>query len=262
MACCFVIMTLLGASLCEMEPAQVTAYLQTLPSGSDSFETRFASVVRDSVGLTYVDGPLGEGPTGKYDTDPLIDLCRVDCVTFVEQSLALAASQTYAQAFDCLQHIRYRDGRIGFETRNHFMIADWLEANSWCRAVTPKGKSLTRTISKKDFFKRVKAPELGQDIPDRAVTLNYLPIDTDADTIKKLPTPSLVVFIGKIDWLFALHVGVLLEGTEGEGPRLYHASSSAKEVVATDFLSYCRGKETRYLGYAVYSPQAPPCTKP
>ena len=141
------------------------------------FAGRLADVVERSLGTPYDPGPLGEGPGGKYDADPIVDFSRVDCVTFVEQSLALAASKSRAEAVELLQRIRYKDGVIDYETRNHFMETDWFPNNPFAatRRVTSGGTvGVTRTISRKAFFAKVKAPELGQDTPDRKMTVAYV----------------------------------------------------------------------------------------
>ena len=142
-------------------------------------------------------------------------------MTYVEQSVALAASRNYAEAVEKLQEIRYRRARINFEARNHFMISDWVENNPWCRDVStalgvPTVAS-TRTISKRDFFDRVKASSLGRQTADRDVTVNYIPSALAREALPKLPSPSLIIFVGKVDWLFSLHCGLYLKEGDAQG---------------------------------------------
>lgn len=73
------------------------------------------------LGAKYVSDPLGEG-TG-YDADPLIRDDAFDCVTFVETAMA---DGDVAR----LTKIRYKDGIVGFERRNHFIETDWLTNNA------------------------------------------------------------------------------------------------------------------------------------
>lgn len=245
--------TLQQPTLPQMTPEQVSAFLTGL--SAPTFGERVAAVARAELGTPYENGPLGEGPDGKYDTDPLMDLQHVDCVTFVEQTIALAASDSYDQAFEGLQQIRYRDGVVDFESRNHFMISDWLENNSWCEPVSGKlgitADQLTRTISRKNFFKLVEAPKVGQNTPDREVTLEYVPVSEAAKAEAALPSPALIVFIGKVDWLFALHTGLYLRDANGKG-QLVHASSKAGKVIAMDLGDYLEANAERYLGFAAY----------
>src|SRR4030095_15162729 len=51
---------------------------------------RFVEGSRLLLGVPYVNGPLGEGEVGGPDPEPRYDLTRADCVTFLEESLALA----------------------------------------------------------------------------------------------------------------------------------------------------------------------------
>ncbi len=257
----FIAILVLGAPvLGGMGPAGVDAYLSDVRRACPSFQDRLARVARDALGTPYANGPLGEGPKGKHDQDPLIDLGRVDCVTYVEQTVALAASASYEDAFDLLQRIRYREGRVDFASRNHFMITDWLSNNRWCEAVTSALDTpvveVTRTIRKKDYFKRVNAPELGQDLPDLVRTITVVPPKHAARAARKLTEAALIIFVGKVDWLFALHCGLYLPDEAGGG-KLYHASSKAGKVAAVDLAEYMQQNATRYVGFAAYTIEKP-----
>jgi len=240
----------------QMSEGAVDSYLAQLQARQPDLGARVVDVAKRSLGTPYADSPLGEGQAGKHDQDPLMDLTRVDCVTFVEQTLALAMSDSYKAAFDTLQYIRYRGGEISFECRNHFMIADWTANNTLCRDVTKELAvpiaTISRTISRKDFFTRANAPELGQDTPDQVVELAYVATADAAHASKRLPNPALIVFIGKIDWLFALHCGLLIRDEAGKG-LLYHASSKAERMVSVDFTSYIEEQASRYLGFTAYA---------
>jgi len=249
---------LLAVPLWQMPPPTVNSFLDQL-AGS-AFGERVRSVAQAEKDTPYAGGPLGEGPSGKYDQDPLIDLTRVDCVTFIEQTVALAASASYQEAFTLLQQIRYRGALVDYEARNHFMIADWIANNPWCHDVSPdlgaETVALTRRISHKDFFVRVKAPDLGRDTPDRDVTIHYIPATEAARIQAKIPAPALAVFIGKVDWLFALHTGLLLRGPDG-ALSLYHASSKNGKVVAVPLPAFIAQSGDRYLGFTIYAIENP-----
>ncbi|MBX3176967.1 MAG: DUF1460 domain-containing protein [Candidatus Hydrogenedentes bacterium] len=247
---------LAATPLHRQDPAEVNAYLAALHAAHPDFLTRFKQIVADSAGTPYHDGPLGEGPGAPHDSDPLIDLTRVDCVTFVEQSAALAWGRTFPDVTDKLQHIRYAGGQIDFGARHHFLVADWIPGNPWCREITGalgiETATVTRTISRAEFFRKVKAPEVGQDIPDRDVSVTYIPIGQAEQLARTLDQPALIVFIGHVDWLFALHCGVFLPEGPGAGS-LYHASSREGKVVRMDLGAYAAEQANRYLGMAVYA---------
>lgn len=251
-------------SLFQMDEQQVDAFLAELHARQWPFSQRIDTVATAFLGAPYKDGPLGEGAGGRYDTDPLIDLSCADCVTFVEQTLALAVSKSYSEAARNLQQIRYNNGQIDFETRNHFMVADWIAHNTWCRDVTRDlgvpVTALTRTISKRAFFPKVNAPELGPNTPDREMTIAYVPLDRVSQAIEKLPSPSLILLIGKMDWLFAVHCGFFLRAPDG-APRFIHASSKAGKVIKDDLAAYLDGS-TRHLGFTAYKIEDPPLAQP
>jgi hypothetical protein len=253
-----------GTPLYEQTPEQVNTYLQEMQADNLSFEQRLRRVVRDSIGTEYNGGPLGEGGGGAYDADPLVDLKRVDCVTFVEQSVALSVTPNFDDMLTRLQGFRYKNGKINYEDRNHFMISDWIKNNPYCKDVTGELgvsiQTLERTISKKDFFQLVKAPNLGQDTPDQQVKLPIVPTALTKEAEAKLPDTALIVFVGKVDWLFALHCGLYLRDEEGQG-YLAHASSKAESVTKTRLTDYMKSQENRYLGFAAYELTEPESIK-
>jgi hypothetical protein len=254
------LLSVLSTAIYEQTASETDAYLTKLHTPESTFQARLDRVVTDSLGTPYHDGPLGEGPGAPYDPDPLIDLSRVDCVTFVEQSVALASAGSFARATEVLQNYRYKDGQIDFLNRNHFMLVDWVPNNPWCNDTTSalgiETRNVTRTIRKADFFRRVKAPDLGQDIPDREVSITYIPIEQADAVARSVEKPSLIVFIGHVDWLFALHCGIYLPDAPERG-KFVHASSKSGKVVAMDLAAYAASQAERYLGMAVYEIQDP-----
>lgn len=252
----------------QMSQADVDTYLTTLRTQQPVFGARVIDVATRSLGTPYFDGPLGEGPGAKYDPDPLMDLTRVDCVTFIEQTIALAASSTYKEAFDLLQKIRYKNGEIAFERRNHFMEADWIPNNAFCHSVTQDLKvptaKVTRTIGRKKFFDLKKAPELAATATDQTMELAYVPSSEAANAERNLPSPALILFIGKADWLFVVHCGLFVRADaasddSGKG-LLYHASSTEGKVVNTA-LAAPFDNSTRYLGFIAYAIDDPAAGK-
>lgn len=244
-----------GTPLYEQSETELGTYITALNAGEKSFDARLWRVIQDSLGTPYHDGPLGEGPNGVYDADPLVDFARADCVTYVEQAVAAAAGTDYDDMLGLLQRIRYKDGRVDYETRNHFLITDWTRNNPFCVDVTCElgapTKASIRVISRKGFFERVKAPGLGADTADESVRLEYIPCDAVDAAEPEIPSPALIVFIGKVDWLFALHCGLYARDASGAG-LLYHASSKAGKVVGMPLSEYVSEQSGRYLGFTVY----------
>ncbi len=250
------ILTLIaGTPLYEMEQPDVDAYVRELMVALPTFEERLIEAAQAGLGTPYADGPLGEGPGGEFDSDPLIDLSRVDCVTYMEQSIALASAENYERMKEMLQRIRYEAGQIDFEKRNHFFISDWIEHNPFCIEVTDDldvpTKTISRNISRKGFFKRVNAPGLGLETKNQDVRLPIVPSSEVQAAESMIPSPSIIAFVGKVEWLFALHTGLFIRDGDGSG-KLYHASSKEGKVVAVDLSDYVDEQGSRYLGIAVF----------
>lgn len=196
------------------------------------------------LGVPYQESPLGEGVFP--DTDPVIRFDAFDCVTFVETVLA-----------DCdenkLNHIRYKDGKIDFLNRNHFIESDWLINNAdKVKNVSAKYGSVVQkniVIDKKSWLKKVH--NIDANFVPISVNLEYLPYSA----VKKIKTTNelIVLFVAdnskmrdKIGTdLAVVHMGFLLPNGV-----LRHASSDKKAVVDVDFYQYLqeRMKNNNNLG--------------
>src|SRR5262245_48304656 len=75
---------------------------------------------------SYRENPL----IGSSDTPEVFtaSLDGFDCVTYIETVLALSRSSTADEFVHWLRRIRYRDGRIEWQHRNHYMTL-WLRNN-------------------------------------------------------------------------------------------------------------------------------------
>ena len=184
------------------------------------------------VGAKYVRDPLGEG-TG-IDADPTIRFDAFDCTTFVETVLAGGDEEK-------LNKIRYRNAKIDFINRHHFIETDWLRNNSnLVKNVSLKyGKTKVRrvTIDKKNWFN--KNYGINTNFEKQTVDLEYIPYK-NAQNIH-VTEPMIVLFVNapghtleKIGTDLAVrHMGILLPNGI-----LRHASLRQKRVVDVDFNKY------------------------
>ena len=78
------------------------------------------------LGTPYVHSPLGEG--SGVDPDPTFRLDAVDCLTFVEQAMAMSLARSDAEVPGLLERLRYAS-TPRYEDRNHLMEAQWLPNN-------------------------------------------------------------------------------------------------------------------------------------
>ncbi len=198
------------------------------------------------VGVKYVNDPLGEEIAP--DTDPLIRFDAFDCMTFVETALANGDR-------DILNKIRYKNGEIGFLTRNHFIETDWINNNTdivenASRKYSDHLATRQVVIDKKRWFKT--AHNIKTDIPKRTVKIEYIPRDYVNEI--KITKPVIVLFIidnpkirDKIGTDLAVsHIGFLLPNGV-----LRHASSRHGRVIDVDFQEYMREHVKNNLGISI-----------
>lgn len=185
-----------------------------------SLQERLDEVSRGFLGVPYKLGPLGEGPKGEFDRDPLVRYDQFDCTTYVETVAALALEPDRAKAEKLLQRLRYEKGRISFETRRHFTSADWvpgLVKEGWLEDVTravagEKTRTASKTIKKADWYRSMSTSSLegfagapaaelerrasalrerGRSLPDETATLPYLPIESLPELLDKIPSGTI-----------------------------------------------------------------------
>lgn len=201
----------------------------------------------DFLGARYINSPLGEGRAP--DSDPLIRFDAFDCTTFVETVMANGDIET-------LNQIRYKDGKIGFLNRNHFIESDWLVNNSGrvqnVSADYAQTKMRNVIIDKRSWFKKVH--NIDTDFKPAAVELEYIPYEFAKDLI--IEKTMIVLFItdnadfrDKIGTdLAVVHMGLIMPNGV-----LRHASSERGAVVDVPFEEYvnARKKNKNNLGIAL-----------
>ncbi|MDR0367118.1 MAG: DUF1460 domain-containing protein, partial [Rickettsiales bacterium] len=187
------------------------------------------------LGARYLLDPLGEG-SGR-DADPLVRFDAFDCLTFIETVLALELGRE-------LSSIRYKGGRVGFASRNHFLSADWLANNAdIVRDITrdlgvPFAYRNT-VIDRRNWFLRTHRL-IVQAAPARVDSFYIVKMDLSAyreKLIASITVPLLAAFVQADEGLeekigtdlVYSHIGFLIPG--GESLVLRHASSSAGRVV-------------------------------
>ncbi|MDE2236812.1 MAG: DUF1460 domain-containing protein [Elusimicrobia bacterium] len=179
---------------------------------------RVEAVSERFLGTPYRLGPLGEGPRGLFDRDPLVRFDAVDCTTFVEETMALSLRPKLADALDVLRRIRYENGRVGFSTRNHFPSVDWLPRNlkaGYLRDITRRVAGadtleVSKTISKRRWYAAMSTASLqgpfsaaqrrrllprlrglGRGLPEERATLPVLPMAQLARDLARIPSGTL-----------------------------------------------------------------------
>jgi 3D (Asp-Asp-Asp) domain-containing protein len=229
----------------RMTWTDVEEMLANLSAAETDPDRRIQFLSEVGLGSPYLIFCLGEGPSGLIDKDPLLDLARVDCMTFCEQILAMAISRTYQDFFQNLQKIRYRDGIVDFKMRNHYTIADWLPNNAWLLedATELIGGSLCRpmakTIDRPRFFSNMGCADLRGVPPPETKTVRYIPKEHLLDVQEYLRGGEIVSMISHQEGIFSSHMALIAKDSDG-GTIFRHASRTAGEVLDEPFEEYVR----------------------
>lgn len=186
-----------------------------------------------ALGTPYVKFCLGEGPDASYDQGPLMDIARVDCMTFCEQIIALAISRSYREAFHNLQRIRYLGGKIDFTWRNHYTIADWLPNNAWLlEDITEhvggaRCESMTKTIDRRRMLRDKGCDDLAHIPEAQQLTTRYIPKESVLEIADRLEGGEIVSLITSKPGIFSSHMGLV--GRNPAGALVFRHASSAPE---------------------------------
>lgn len=117
--------------LYKCSEAEVGKYLSFLSATEPDLRKRIVHLARKNIGQPYELYLLGEMPFEPYDPQPIYSLQKSDCLVFSEHTYAMALSHNWPSFMRMLQRIRYRDGKLGVATRNHYTEADWNISNRW-----------------------------------------------------------------------------------------------------------------------------------
>lgn len=241
----------------EMQTADIDVFLQSLPK---NLIQRIEQVSAQADGTPYFLGPLGEGPDAPFDKKPLINLKQVDCVTFCEQTLALALSQNYNEAVQTLQKIRYKAGEIKMECRNHYTMADWTVNNRWLMEDISSHLAghqwLSRTISHQKLFASQKFDGIQVREPDRLMKVAYIPEAQIESILPQLKSGDMGVLIQDHEGIFAAHTGFMIQ-KEGQWIFRNATSIGLKKVVDTPISELINAlkKSKRLIGMSFVRPR-------
>lgn len=199
------------------------------------------------LGVPYV------GKTLEYEPERLIvNLREMDCMTFVENVLALAevsasgtpSWQTYLEK---LQQIRYRDGKIEDYTSRLHYTSDWIyenEKKGLIADITKEigGVPLAMDVSfvsthPESYMQMQSHPEYIAVMEKKEKEINsrqyyYIPKEEIDKREAQIRTGDIVCFVTSIKGLDISHVGIIHK--EGDKMTFIHASSGKKRVIINE----------------------------
>jgi len=169
----------------------------------------------------------------------VINLEAVDCFTLIDNVEAMRLSKSFDEFKDCLRDIRYQDGVVNFENRNHFFI-NWREYNSdFVEDVTSK-VGLSEQVAK-ELNDRGDGTFYLPGVACIKSTINYIPSESvNNKVINKLKTGDYIGMYSDKPGLDVSHVGILIK--DNDSTVLRHASQKFNKVVDEDFEEYIKNK--------------------
>lgn len=207
--------------LYEFSEGEVGRYLAFVAQDEPDLAARVIRLGRKNIGQPYELHLLGEFPFETYDPLPLYCLDRSDCVVFAEHTYAMALTEDWPSFFAMLQRIRYKEGRIGVVTRNHYTEADWTVNNRWLvREITSEigGERVAtydQAVNRSRFLKNRYGVE--RDIPVERITVSYIPVEHIPEIEPHLRDGDMVhVVVGpNPQAAYVSHVGLVAIGDDG-----------------------------------------------
>lgn len=232
---------------------------------------RLVSLSAHFLGARYVVSPLGEGEG--FDPDPLFRSDAADCLTFVEQSLALAKSKTPDEVLSHLNRLRYSEAGVGYASRLHLMEAQWIPtqvARGLLRDITREvgGEATVRTdktLTAKSWASgssRALALPAERQVQGR-FAFDVLPLAEVESRMSSIPEGALLMVVREERELKATrmtHLGIVLHRSGRVWLR--HAARNGYGRVVDEDLKTFLTRNGRYgrwpvVGVSLYAPIEP-----
>ncbi|MBI2070423.1 MAG: DUF1460 domain-containing protein [Elusimicrobia bacterium] len=241
---------------------------------------RIAMISERFLGMPYQLGPLGEGPEGEFDRDPMLRFDCADCTTFIETVMSMALAPQSSAMDSVLQRIRYKDARVFYRARNHFPEADWIPNNAqagFLKDITNKigGESVaweSKTISKQKWYVAKSTNDLqgfdhlsakqkrrladkwkktGRALPDETARIPYIPASELPGKAKQIPTGSIfnVVRENREDQMVLItHQGLIIQKPDGAYVRHAAWGRTVEEQALDAYINKYNGARWKVLG--------------
>ena len=209
---------------------------------------RMKAVSEPFLGLPYeIDGHgEGAGP----DADPPARYDTFDCLTFLEEVLALALAPDPLGAPSIRNALRYRDGVVDYSQRHHFMLAQWIPLNIEAGFF----EDITHTLGETHRIEKRVTPAVWknwagtagfsiplEDLPVGTYGLNVLSLDEAEKAIERIPPGAIIFTVRRPkQWkpIVMSHVGFVIPVEEGVPPMMRHATKMGDGSVKDHLLSW------------------------
>ena len=208
----------------------------------DSIGERIEALSRCLIGNPYTPNPL----LGSADTPEVFtaSLDGFDCVTFIETTIALARARSTDDFSAQLRKIRYENGRVEWNRRNHYTTS-WIRNNIREEILRPLSTRSFPTITRERILKVVAG------LPAVNVRIRCIPKLAAPRLESHLQTGDVIFFASTKKNLDVFHCGIIVRDDGSVVMR--HASRCAKRVVEQDLNEFLTAN--RMAGLIIMRPQ-------
>ncbi len=208
----------------------------------DSVGGRIQVVSRHFLGYPYKANPLaGSADSAEVFTASLEGF---DCVTYIETVLALARASTVNKFAEALRQIRYQEGDIQWQRRNHYMTL-WIRNNIRNGIVSRLSVPAIPEISHERVLNVVPG------LAAQRTVVKCVPKQAMPKLATHLQNGDLIFFVSTRKNLDVFHTGIIV--FPGATVLLRHASRSRGFVVEQRLSEFL--KANRMSGVLVVRPQ-------
>ena len=209
---------------------------------------RMAAVSEPLLELPYLVDGHGEGL--EPDIDPPARYDAFDCVTFLEEVLALSLAGDPVSVPMYRNALRYADGLPQYSRRHHFMLAEWIPSNIEAGFV----KDITASLGETHRIEKVVERKTWQnwqgtrqfkhslsELPIGHYGLNVMSLDAAEAAVDDFPPGAIVLTVRQPhDWkpIVISHVGFIIPTPDGTPTTMRHATKMAGQKVRDHHLEW------------------------
>jgi cell wall-associated NlpC family hydrolase len=207
-----------------------------------SSDSRIEFLSGHFLGHSYKPNPL----VGSADTPEVFTASfdGFDCVTYIETVVALTRASNADEFTDWLRKIRYEQGRIQWDWRNHYMSL-WIRNNVRNGILKPVSMPSLPTVSRERVLNVIPGLD-----PQRT-RLKCIPKAAVPGLERHLQSGDLIFFASTRKNLDVFHAGIIAR--DGKKVLMRHASRSQGSVVEQELSDFL--KANRMAGVIVVRPQ-------
>ncbi len=194
-------------------------------------EKNISKLSQKFLNTTYVSNTLSNIEINTSKENLIINFEALDCFTFIDTIEALKNAKDLKSFRNKLVNVRYKDGSITYQNRNHF-FSDWIQNNDMIDITCDLGNCKKQQKFLNQDYKYLK------EIPVVKRDIYYIPAKNI--NLSKLQNGDYIGIYTKLLGLDVTHTGIIIK--KNNLVYLRHASSKKKKVIDDLLLDYIKNK--------------------